>query len=183
MDESRKQQVEGLVSHYQQLAESARRTATEQQATHDDQERLARSRRGDQLSASLPLLFQILGQRLPHVFRKVRVAGTEPDRTGHELTWVATLPLRALQVDVNEETAHVAWRLTIGEQATDWQTVDGMTVTDRQLEELIDLLADQQTWGRELVPRCSFGVYPPDGEDVAPQHKEPVPQSAGTTTV
>jgi|SRR5581483_9111499 len=163
MNVSRQQQVENLVAHYQQLADEARRTVVEQRAQHETEERNNRMRRGRVLEGSLMLLFQILSQRLPRVFLYSQVEGSTAERSGLEMSWIATKPARSLQVDIDRDTALVAWRLTLDGHPTDWQTADGLVITDAQFEELIDLLADQQTWGQGLVPRCSFGVYDPEG--------------------
>jgi|SRR5579871_1218566 len=166
MDAPRAQQVEQLVTHYQQLADEARRVAGEQ-TDGELAAAAARARRGDQLATSLAVLFQILAQRLPRVFRSTRTVGREGPHPGYELAWVHTQPRRAVEVDVDPRTAQLSWRWTLEEQATEWQTVDGMTLTDEQIHELIDLLADQRTWGDGYVPRVSFGNYE-HADDEAP---------------
>jgi hypothetical protein len=99
--------------------------------------------------------------------RFLEAAGEEPqsilhrvehalEGTTHELGWIAPLPARSLLIRVDPDAGQLWWAWVFRGEPTGWTAVDILHVDRKRVDELIALLADQETWDRGEAPAYSF---------------------------
>ena len=76
----------------------------------------------------------------------------DPSVVEQQLSWLATKPPRSLLVRADQLNSGFWWAWAWSDSGTEWTEVDVTTFSTAELDELIDLLADQEAWGNGRVP-------------------------------
>jgi hypothetical protein len=71
----------------------------------------------------------------------------------HQLSWKSPLPARSLLIRVDHESAQFWWSWAHASTTGDWETAEVLQINRRHVDDLVDHLADQDTWERGDLPR------------------------------
>ena len=131
-------------------------------ATHDretaerEEESNDRQIRASQLISHLERRFLEASQVDPQAVRYTMRAEGQ-DATVHELTWVAPLPARTLLARMEPSTDHFWWTWVYGGTTSGWSEIDALEITRRDIDALIEQLADQERWAQGEIPHSELG--------------------------
>jgi hypothetical protein len=106
-----------------------------------------------------------LEHHVEHRFREAAAADPQAihyraehaiEGTTHELGWNSPLPARSILIRVDPEAGQFWWTWVHRGEPTGWTAVDVLSVTRERIDQVVSLLADQETWDRGHEPSYHF---------------------------
>jgi hypothetical protein len=144
------------VEHFAERFRARVRQAREQ--SHQDEQELEhethdRDQRSLQLEAHVERRFReaesAAGDRSAIQYQSQSTTGDNV----HQLSWKAPLPARSLLIRIDQAAGQFWWSWAHASNTGDWESADVLQINRRHIDDLVDHLADQDTWERGDEPR------------------------------
>ncbi|MEA2641442.1 MAG: hypothetical protein QOF51_2836 [Chloroflexota bacterium] len=135
----------------------AARAAHERETAEREEESSDRQTRASQLERHVELRFAEAGGIDSSAVRYAARADGD-GASVHELTWVAPLPARTLLARIDQVTRNFWWAWAYGGNTSGWSEADSLSVHRRDVDVLVEQLADQDRWERGERPASALDL-------------------------